>query len=192
MAPTYGSSTTCGLRRYSTKSKPCPTCNGPCGNRCSTEGTAAAAAATTEDVADTFLRIAKELKRKRDELASQATAPTDGTASSSSVHTVAPQLARGRAKRARKACAPAGFGQAPAWLIANPMIGGVKIHPTHHSHLGWHRGLVWCWVCGKYATRVPIELKKRCDGLTDAGMKSLSLLRQGKPPTSKVSWPDPT
>ena len=94
-------------------------------------------------------------------------------------------------KRRRKETAPTNFGRVPEWLAADPSIGGAKIHPSHISHLGWHRGIVWCWVCGVYATRVPINLKGPCDGPTDAGLKALSLLRQGKTPTCKVDWPLP-
>ena len=174
----------CGIR-LSEKRKACKGCGGPCGGFCYS--------GKSEDyAADMFMKAAMDSKRRRTE---------EGTGSSASASvrvenhqrpsTAPPSTTNGRGKRRRLATMPLNFGKVPDWLGADPSIGGIRIHPSHQPHLGWHRGIVWCWRCGKYATRVPINLRKGCEGLTESGQKHLTQLRQGKPPSCKVSWPLP-
>ena len=132
-----------------------------------------------DSAADSFAK-AIEAHRKR-QLTHSAVA---ATSSSSSLPFEPPS--KRRKTRERKCRAPAGFGMVPAWLAKNPTIGKVVLH---HSHsLGWHKGLIWCWKCGRYGTSVPIKLKGECCTTTLSGEKNLCRLRQGKPP-SKVDWP---
>ena len=175
--------TPCGVR-MSGKQSACSACGGPCGNSCY---------AQEECAADKFMRVARELKRKRaseETGAAPVTAATRAGSSTDQVRAAAttPSSTQGRGKR-RRIVMPLNFGRVPDWLAASPSIGGVLIHSTHTAHLGWHRGLVWCWLCGRYATRVPINLRKKCEGLTESGEKHLVQLRQGKPPSCKVTWP---
>ena len=171
--------------RLTRKRKACSVCNGPCGGDCSNN---------TEEIADMFLRVAAVAKRRKlqgnEAAARLAKEPTD-TASSSNSTVLRPSPAVGRPKKRTKTSAPLNFGKIPEWLAADPRVGGTTIHTSHLAHLGWHRGLVWCWKCGNYATRVPVELKTLCDGPTLAGKRAIAQLRQGKPPTGYVSWPHP-
>ena len=179
----------CGIRLHG-KQSACTACGGPCGGSCYR--------AQVPCAADRFMQIACELKRKR---AAEATAKTESAATTVATRAgsstdqartaaAAPVRTQGRGKR-RRIAMPLNFGQVPGWLAATPSIGGVLIHSSHCAHLGWHRGLVWCWHCGHYATRVPINLRKQCEGLTESGEKHLVQLRQGKPPSCKVDWPLP-
>ena len=146
------------------------------------------------------MQVALELKRRRASdfaasakaTAAAAAAATGAASSTDQIPTAAaaPARTQGRGKR-RRIAMPMNFGQVPGWLAARPSIGGVLIHSSHCAHLEWHRGLVWCWRCGHYATRVPINLRKECEGLTESGEKHLVQLRQGKPPSCKVDWPLP-
>ena len=131
--------------------------------------------------ADTFARLVQDLKRKRDDGKTEPAKPSEPPIAG----TVELQQRTGKRK---KLTAPRNFGQAPPWLIAAPSINGVMIHKTHIPHLGWHRGLVWCWRCGRYATRIPLKLRDVCGGWTESGANHLGQLRQGKPPTG-TTWP---
>ena len=174
--------------RFCIKRKGCENCGGPCAGSCGP---------SSNDAAETFSRIITEMKRRRTEATEARDVTTTAAAargqqasSSHSGHVQEPRKGSAKGPR-RKTTAPANFGRVPPWLATNPSVGGVKIHDTHLSHLAWHRGIIWCWRCGVYATRVPINLKGTCDGPTEAGQKALSLLRQGKPPNCKVDWPLP-
>ena len=169
--------------RFCRKQKGCDKCGGPCSGGCGP---------STNDAADSFARVISDMKRRRLEAAAASIDTTTASAAreqqASGSHSFQAHAPRGKR---RKTTAPLNFGKVPDWLVANPVVGGVEIHQSHLSHLGWHRGIVWCWHCGSYATRVPIELEKLCEGPTAAGAKALSLLKQGKPPSCKVTWPNP-
>ena len=174
----------CGIR-LNGKRPACNGCGGPCGGFCYL--------GKSEDyAADMFMKAAMDSKRRKTEEGSSSSAcAAVGVESHQRPNAAPPPTNSGRGKRRRLASMPLNFGKVPDWLGAEPSIGGVRIHSSHLPHLGWHRGIVWCWLCGKYATRVPINLRKGCEGLTESGQKHLTQLRQGKPPSCKVSWPLP-
>ena len=172
-----------GIRVHG-KRKGCQGCGGPCGGYC-------VLGKSGDYAADAFMKAVMEQKRRRVESGTGSSTSVTAAVENRQPPTAAPTpRTKGRGKR-RPIPMPLNFGKIPQWLAADPSIGGVLIHESHQPHLGWHRGIVWCWRCGRYATRVPIDLRKICEGLTDSGHKHLVQLRQGKPPSCKVSWPLP-
>ena len=192
--------------RVCTKSRGCSTCKGPCGVYCCTikkcrlgphDGTVDAGAPAQhrpqerslgtnlhEEPADIFMRIALERKRLREcsmdeDIKRVKLLPCSEEA----------QPRKGK-KRMRPTQLPAAYGRLPSWLISDPRVGGIPVHPTHKQHLGWHRGMLWCWACGRYATRTPLHLKDECEKPTEAGHNTLVRLRQGKHPYM-TPWPLP-
>ena len=177
--------------RYNSKSSACQKCHGPCGPDCCAEldvsstqeegGGPTAAANSLESsgdaAADAFARAVEARERAKPDCDGAAVGHAAPSAS---------QPATGKRRRVTRASAPLNFGQVPGWLAADPVIGGARVHASHR--IGWHRGLIWCWECGVYATAVPICLKTACDGATLAGQKNLARFRQGLPP-SKADWP---
>jgi hypothetical protein len=202
--------------RISRKSKGCVSCGGPCdAAQCSVPGsgsttadqnkevvgwleeileensgateleTTAPEAIGTDEAADAFMRIAAERKRQREVGGAMPSQSASNTADGR------PHGQRGVPKRRRthqQITLPASYGVLPNWFKACPKIGNVAIDPSH-VHLGWHRGLVWCWHCGHTATTVPYKLRLPCIQPTTAGLKQLQRLRKGMTPHSAVEWP---
>ena len=190
--------------RFCTKSKGCSTCDGPCGVFCGSMGKLWSAptdcdadggepirqrqneptrtSSVDEEPADTFMRIALARKRQR-----ELSMDEDTKRVKESPSPVESQSKKGK-KRMRPVALPTAYGKLPSWLIKDPRVGGIPINSTHQQHLGWHRGLLWCWACGRYATRTPMQLKDDCKKPTEAGHNTLVRLRQGKHPYM-TPWP---
>ena len=81
------------------------------------------------------------------------------------------------------------FGQLPTWLQTAPKLGNTPLHVSHVEHLAWHRGLLWCWRCGCFATTVPNHLRQVCEKPTVAGARQLKRLKLGQTPRGNVEWP---
>ena len=171
-------------RRRTRKTAACGECNGPCGPSC-TASVSPANDRQEDCAANAFARAvqrhrAAEQENKESAEANQAKRPR---LSKEGNHD-------GRTKSARTAKAVGlNFGKPPSWFLAAPVLGNVPLHQTHLSHIAWHRGLVWCWHCGCFATAVPNDLKKECTGPTTAGARQLKRLRLGQTPINSVNWP---
>ena len=178
-------------RRRTQKSAPCLKCNGPCGPTCSTDDLPASND-QCEDAADAFSRAVQRHLANKQEARKEETTNGSAEASSGRKRPRAGKEANhdGRTKAARSTKAvELSFGQPPAWFLAAPVLGNVRLHPTHLCHIAWHRGLVWCWRCGCFATAVLNDLKKECTGPTTAGTRQLKRLRLGQTPINTVDWP---
>ena len=70
-------------------------------------------------------------------------------------------------------------------------LGGSRCRPLRTSHhLASHRGIVWCWKCGKYGTSRGRDLLKPCKGgASAAGKKALERIREGRTPHNSITWP---
>jgi hypothetical protein len=88
-----------------------------------------------------------------------------------------------RVRCAEKRFAPQEF----SGLIGN----GQRLIHSSHSLCGG-RGLVWCWVCGRFATTAPRFLCSKCPGVANiSGRANISRLKRGLPPYPlKGQWPD--
>ena len=202
--------------RYTRKKRGCVNCGGPCGDVCIENGEQddfdleyelgrLIDTSTTqveaddgkgieedesEDEAVAAFRRAVERSRLEKRARSQiAEAPIHTNPSNLTSTGQARKKARTN-PRIQKPQLPPYYGQVPIWMQGNPTVGGVQIHTTHARHLGYHRGLVWCWHCGRYATAVHIHLRRACGNPTDGGLSTLARLRNGKPPWS-ATWPLP-
>jgi hypothetical protein len=178
--------------RFNLKSSACPHCHGPCGSEGCAEGALGDTQATAKDHTSSLDAAGSGGNDAADAFARARAARMRATSEAASAAQVAPpnvQLpTRPGKRRIHRDLGLLNFGKVPAWLANDPTIGGARVHSTHR--MGWHRGMVWCWECGVYATAVPINLKTECDGATLAGQKNLSRFRQGQPP-SKAVWPLP-
>ena len=171
--------------RLAKKTKSCPVCGGSCNPRC----LASVDLARDFTAADSFGRA---LKRHR-----EAATPGEGEPDSKATRLTAAGSRGSKRVSYDGRCkstgashkAPANFGVLPTWLRANPVVGTTPVHPTH-EHLGYHRGVVWCWRCGCFAAAVPNHLRVKCDlHPSIAGARQLKRLRKGQTPRNSVDWP---
>ena len=76
-----------------------------------------------------------------------------------------------------------GYGALPAWLRDTLSIGDRALHATHS--LAWHRGITWCWRCGRWAHHVPKRLRHPCTGRRNwGGASAIKGIEQGPPPVA--------
>ena len=67
-------------------------------------------------------------------------------------------------------------------------LGNLHMHESHTLH--HHRGVVWCWTCGAYATETLRDLQGVCSGTPGRGrVHALKRLRQGATPRVGMEWP---
>ena len=85
------------------------------------------------------------------------------------------------------------LGEPTKIAIGNKIVfAGAIVHPSHH--LTWHRGVLMCWVCGRYASHKVVSLGKPCHPAKDAYAKhNLVKFRANpaKPPGILTHWPLP-
>ena len=69
-------------------------------------------------------------------------------------------------------------------------LGGARSSAIHSSHrIQTHRGVMWCWRCGKYAISRGRSLLKPCaQGANGTGKAVLSRVRRGLTPHISVRW----
>ena len=87
--------------------------------------------------------------------------------------------------------ASSGFGGAPVLLTSSIRIGNKVVHDSH-APLAAFRGIVWCWMCGAYASTAPRALSRPCVGAPrpgSAGACCLARLRKGQSPRPGLCWP---
>ena len=89
---------------------------------------------------------------------------------------------------------PSLLGQGPPTAAPKMVTRGVEImwhnqvlHKSHH--LGWHRGVVFCWLCGAYGHSKVRKLTALCQMTppTPAMAKGLKDIKAGKHPGA--GWP---
>ena len=178
--------------RISSKRNGCASCSGPCGPlRCfrtvSTEPDCLGSA-PQPDAADVLRAAVARMRAPRAESAPGVSPVGVKRRFDNARHTES--RFDGRTKRAKAVQElPRNFGMVPTWLSVNPQIGNVAIHASHVPHLGWYRGLTWCWKCGSFAVAVPSLLRRECTGPGTHGNLQLARLRKGQTPRNEVPWP---
>ena len=85
---------------------------------------------------------------------------------------------------------PAG-AMAPPSLFAptGHPLHGIPFHATHH--LAYHRGVAWCWTCGKWSSGSRRGVTQPCGPPTAAGLASRGHLLRGRTPLGTHAWPLP-
>jgi hypothetical protein len=207
--------------RFTNKSRGCGSCGGPCGLKCSKPDPPTVALQLPGDAADAFAAAVQRHKiRKLEEghpigipgptVLQQPSAAADAFAEAVQRHRKRkveeaqagtaygdPSSSGPRRKKRKRAArmAEKNFGIPPSWFDPQASIGKKSIHESHHSHLAWHRGMIWCWACGNTATTVLYGLGKVCrvhefnEKPTISGTRQLKRLKRGLAPIKKVGWP---
>ena len=160
------------------------------------------------EAADVFMAVARKMREDR-EAAAAAAAAVAGAAATAAANSASQASSSGqdtgsaaarrksaaeqpeaddRRKRRRQVQVPLNFGALPDWLRRDPKVGGVRLHPSHAPHLGFHKGITWCWSCGTFALEVPSKLRSVCKPPTVAGARQLARLKDGLTPRNSVSW----
>ena len=177
--------------RLGVKSAGCAFCSGPCGgHKCYRDvvGSSNVTNDPPDDAADALRAAVARLKATRDN-ATPVVEPV-GVKRRFDNARVTESRFDGRTKRAKAVhVLPRNFGMVPTWLSMDPQIGNVAIHASHVPHLGWYRGLTWCWKCGSFAVAVPSLLRRECTGPGTHGNLQLARLRKGQTPRNEVPWP---
>ena len=177
--------------RLGAKSAGCAFCSGPCGGlKCYRDeaGSSEAMDDSPDEAADALRAAVARLKASRDNV-TPVLDPVGVKRRFDNVRRTEPKF-DGRTKRAKAIhLLPRNFGMVPAWLLGDPKIGNVAIHATHVPHLGWYRGVTWCWKCGSFAIAVPSLLRRECTKPGTHGNLQLARLRKGQTPRNEVPWP---
>ena len=66
-----------------------------------------------------------------------------------------------------------------------------QLHPSHHGTAKYHRGILVCTRCGRWAHKKIRSLAQECSIPTAAGRQVLSRLAKGRVWHGLVEWPEP-
>ena len=103
---------------------------------------------------------------------------------------VEPESARARLRRlqAIQASRRLPSGSSVPLRLGDFRLGNLHLHVSHT--LRHHRGVVWCWACGAYASETLRGLQGVCSGAPGRGrVHALKRLRQGATPRVGMEWP---
>ena len=97
---------------------------------------------------------------------------------------------RERLRRLQASLASRRLPSCPAMSLRRSdfQLGNLHMHASHTLH--HHRGVIWCWACGAYATETLRDLQGVCSGTPGRGrVHALKRLRQGATPRVGMEWP---